>query len=228
MSGWKQPSILARNKDNLNCVLMILETNKKEGEEYLYYSYKTNDSCSDLLNLKGVCLASIGLSNSIFCDDYRIFSFTETKKNTKLKIKSKSFYKYYIVSVIMPSTTPDNILIFICNEFTEFILSFFENFEDSKKYFDVLNKYCDVLFYYSVIYSVDNDKEDFYGSPISNVPISNFLFTYNEVNPCYIIKPPISDNLRTEIVEFINNIYSDRSVLQENITLMDPSSTPFH
>ena len=125
----------------------------------------------------------------------------------------------------MPSTTPDNILIFICNEFTEFILSFFENFEDSKKYFDVLNKYCDVLFYYSVIYSVDNDKEDFYGSPISNVPISNFLFTYNEVNPCYIIKPPISDNLRTEIVEFINNIYSDRSVLQENITLMDP---PFY
>ncbi len=47
MSGWKQPTILSRNKDNLNCLLMILETNKKEGEEYLYYSFKTNDSCSN-------------------------------------------------------------------------------------------------------------------------------------------------------------------------------------
>lgn len=225
MSGWKQPTILSRNKDNLNCVLMILETNKKEGEEYLYYSFKTNDACSNLVNLKGVALASIGISNSVFCDDYRIFTFYDNKTNLKYKLKSKSFYKYYIVSVIMPSLTPDNILLFVCNEFIEFILSFFENFEDTKKYFDVLNKYCENLFYYTLMFALEREKEDFLGSAINNIPIMNALFSYNECNPCYIIKPPINDNLRAEIIEFINNIYADRSVLQENITLMDP---PFY
>jgi len=225
MSGWKQPSMLSRNRDNLNCALMILETNKKEGEEYLYYSYKTNDSCSNLLNLKGVALASIGISNTIFCDDYRVFNFTDSKTYLKYKLKSKKLYKYYIVSVIMPNKTPDNILLYICNEFIEFVLTFFENFEDSKKYFDILNKYCEVLFYYSLTFSLDKNKEDFFGSSLNNIPIANILFTYNEVNPCYIVKPPLNDNLRTEIIEFINNIYADRSVLQENITLMDP---PFY
>lgn len=225
MSGWKQPSILSRNRDNLNCLLMILETNKKEGEEYLYYSYKTNDSCSNLLNLKGVALASIGISNSIFCDDYKVFNFTDIKTNLKYKLQSKTFYKYYIVSVIVPNITPDNILLYICNEFIEFVMSFFESFEDSKKYFDILNKYCEVLFYYALTFSLEKKKEDFFGSPLNNIPLANVLFSYNEVNPCFIVKPPLNDNLRTEIIEFINNIYADRSVLQENITLMDP---PFY
>jgi len=204
---------------------MILETNKKEGEEYLYYSYKTNDSCSNLLNLRGVALASIGISNSIFCDDYRIFNFTDNKTNIKYKLKSKTFYKYYILSVIVPNITPDNIMIYICNEFIEFVMTFFESFDDSKKHFEVLNKYCEVLFYYSMTFSLEKKKEDFFGSPLNNIPIANVLFSYNEVNPCYLVKPPLNDSLRTEIIEFINNLYADRSVLQENITLMDP---PFY
>jgi len=204
---------------------MILETNKKEGEEYLFYSYKTNDSCSNLINLKGVALASIGISNSIFCDDYRIFNFIDSKSNLKYKLKSKTFYKYYIVSVIMPSMTPDNILLYVCNEFIEFVLTFFENFEESNKHFEILNKYCEILFYYSLTFALEKKKEDFFGSSLNNIPIINVLFSYNEVNPCCIVKPPLNDNLRTEIIEFINNIYADRSVLQENITLMDP---PFY
>jgi hypothetical protein len=81
------------------------------------------------------------------------------------------------------------------------------------------------LFYYALTFSLDKKKEDFFGSPLNNIPIANVLFSYNEINPCYIVKPPLNDNLRTEIIEFINNIYADRSVLQENITLMDP---PFY
>ena len=148
MSGWKQPSILSRNKSELNACIMILETNKQEGEEYLFYSYQTNDSCKDLINLKGIILASVGISNTLFGADYKILIFQEILDNANknsinslYKVCSKSYQKNYIVSVIMPNITPDNIIQYVCQEFIEFLNFFFENFEDTKKFVDVMNKY---------------------------------------------------------------------------------------
>lgn len=222
MSGWKQPSLLAANKSELNACILILETNKQEGEEYLFYSYKTNDACAPLLNLKGVFLASVGISNSIFGDDYRIMTVQDNKKGDTYKVCSKSFLKNYIISVIMPSITPDNIVLYICNEYIEFVNFFFENFEDTKKFIDLMNKYVEVLLFNTVNYSLPKEKEDFQGSPITILPLVNLTFTYNEINPCFLIKPPLNDNLRTELIEIMNTLNSDRSVLQETLTLMDP------
>ena len=102
MSGWKQPFLLNKNKSELNACIMILETNKQEGEEFLYYHYKTNDSCSELINLKGVILASAGISNSLFSDDYRVMIFKDlnTKDNIKYKVCSKSYLKSYITLLV--------------------------------------------------------------------------------------------------------------------------------
>ena len=47
-------NLLSRNKNGLNACVFILETNKGEGEDYVYYSYKSNDNCSNLTNLKGI------------------------------------------------------------------------------------------------------------------------------------------------------------------------------
>ena len=76
MKSWKQPTLLSRNGNELNACIMILENNKQEDEEFLYYFYKTNEASSQFQNLKGVLLASSGISNSIFFDDYRVISFS--------------------------------------------------------------------------------------------------------------------------------------------------------
>ena len=41
MKSWKQPTLLSRNGNELNACIMILENNKQEDEEFLYYFYKT-------------------------------------------------------------------------------------------------------------------------------------------------------------------------------------------
>ena len=62
MKSWKQPTLLSRNGNELNACIMILENNKQEDEEFLYYFYKTNEASSQFQNLKGVLLASSGIS----------------------------------------------------------------------------------------------------------------------------------------------------------------------
>lgn len=232
MSGWKQPYLLGKNKSELNACIMILETNKQEGEDFLYYSYKTNENCAGLLSLRGVILASVGIANSLFCDDYKVLILQDkgampnsASRDSKYKVCSKSYLKTYIVSVIMPFQTPDNVLIYTCQEFIEFLVLFFEKFEESTKFTDILNKYSEVLLFNSINYSLSKDKEDITSSPLSLMPITNLTFTYNESLPCFQIKPPINDNLRTEVIEIMNTLNSDRSVLQETLTLMDP---PFY
>jgi DNA mismatch repair ATPase MutL len=68
-------------------------------------------------------------------------------------------------------------------------------------------------------------KEDIIGTPISLLPLMNITFSYNEILPTFMIKPGISDCLRTEIIEHLITLNRDRSVLQETLTLMEP---PFY
>jgi len=225
MKGWKQTNILSRNKNELNACIMILETNKGEGEEFLYYSYKTNDKCSHYLNLKGIILASSAISNSLFQDDYRILTLLDRKDDIKYKIASKSFKKNYLISVVMPYITPDNIIIYANNELAEFLSLFFEKFLDLKKFSEIMNKYCEILLYNTTTYSLAKDKEDIYCSSLSNMPIVNLTFSYNELTPCFLVKPPINDVLRTDIIELLNVLNSDKSGIQESLTFSDP---PFY
>ena len=223
MKTWKQPTLLSRNSSSLNAAILILETNKQEGEEYLFYFYKTNEQSETFQNFKGVILASSGISSTVFYDDFRILSFSTN--NNKYKSTAKTYLKNYLISVITPYNTPDNIVIFICDEFIKFCNLFFENFDDSKKFTNILNKYCEILFYFTLNYTLIPEKEDIIGTPISLLPIINLTFSYNENIPFFMVKTGISDSLRTSIIENMNSLNSDRSVLQETLTLMDP---PFY
>ena len=223
MKTWKQPTLLSRNSNEINGSIMILETNKEEGEEYLFYFYKTNDYSIIFNNIKGLFLASSGISTSIFYDDYKILSFSID--NQLYKSTSKIYLQNYLINVIVPYITSDNILFFICDEFIKFCSLFFENFEDSKKFTNVLNKYSEILFYLTLNYTIHPDNEDIIGTPISLIPLINITFSYNEVNPIFLIKPGISDSIRTPLIEHMNSLNNDRSILQETLTLMDP---PFY
>ena len=156
MKTWKQPTLLSRNSNEINGSIMILETNKEEGEEYLFYFYKTNDYSIIFNNIKGLFLASSGISTSIFYDDYKILSFSID--NQLYKSTSKIYLQNYLINVIVPYITSDNILFFICDEFIKFCSLFFENFEDSKKFTNVLNKYSEILFYLTLNYTIHPDN----------------------------------------------------------------------
>ena len=109
MKTWKQPTLLSRNSSSLNAAIIILETNKQEGEEYLFYFYKTNDQSNFFQNFKGVILASSGISSTVFYDDFRILSFSTN--NSKYKATAKTYLKNYLISAIVPYNTPDNIFV---------------------------------------------------------------------------------------------------------------------
>ena len=53
----------------------------------------------------------------------------------------------------------------------------------------------------------------------------NMTFSFNEQTPIFLIKPGLSDSLRTDLIEHLNSLNTDRSVLQETMTLMEP---PFY
>jgi hypothetical protein len=222
MSAIKQHFILGKNKNELKACLMILENNKKEGEEFLYYSFVTNEKCNNLLNLKGVILASADISHCILKDDFKISTIYDSENKRNYKISTRLFNKNYIISIILPAICPDNIVKYACNEFIEFLNIFFEKFEETAKFTDVLNKYIEILLFNITNFSLQFDKEDHISTPLTIMPIINITFSYNEENPCFLIKPPINDNLRTELIEVLNTLNSDRSVLQETLTIMDP------
>lgn len=224
MKSWKQPTLLSRNSAELTAGIMILETNKNEGEEYLYYFYKTNENASNFNTIKGVLLASSGIANSIFFSDFREVTFSMNKDT--YKATSKTYLTNYLICVIVPSNTPDNITLYILNEFVSFCELFFENFEnDSKKFSNILNKYAEILFYITANYTLKASKEDIIGTPISLLPVMNMTFSYNEKCPIFLIKPGIGDALRSDLIEHMNSLNTDRSVLQETLTLMEP---PFY
>lgn len=251
MKNYKISNLLSTNQQEIKAAIFILETNKKEGEEFVFFQYKTNDQANDLLKLKGVILASVGISHGILGNDYEIMIVEDTSTrdkiqeasikynlnnnkalikqdleyNAKYKICSKSFLKNYLISVILPSSVPDNCITYICNELIEDISCFFENFateETRKLYSDFLFKFCDNVIYNTLIYSISPEKEDFLSSPILNPALCCISYNYNNQFPCFIVKPPITDMTKSELIEIVNTINSDRSVLQETLTLMDP------
>ena len=225
MSGWKQPNLLSRNKNEFNACIMILDKSKKEGEDSIVFAYKTNENISHLLDLKGIIMASVGISNSIFGEDYKIMQIEQDKIDQQFKIGTRNFLKIYIISAIVPSRVPENILMYLINEFTESINFFFEDIEQAIKFPDMIKKFAEAFIYNITNYALSKSKEDFIGSPLSIIPIVTMTFFYNEQFPCFMIKTPINDSLRTELVEMMNTLNADKSVIQETLTLMDP---PFY
>ena len=217
MKSYKQSSILLRNSKELNLSFLILDTQKEE--DFLYYFYKCNNKSEQFKNLKGMILASSGVSNSIFYDDPRIITFSLDGK--LYKCKSGNNFNQYIFAAILPFCVPDNIIFFIYGEFIKFCLMFFGKFNESQNFFNILDKVCEFLFYACLNYIIPINNMDIIGTPISIVPLMNITFSYNEITPTYIIKPGISDSLRTSIIEQMNTMNSDRTVLQETLTLMD-------
>ena len=112
-----------------------------------------------LVTIKGVLLASSGIANSIFFSDFREVAFSMNKDT--YKATSRTYLTNYLICVIVPSNTPDNITLYILNEFVSFCELFFENFEnDSKKFSNILNKYAEILFYITANYTLKASKED--------------------------------------------------------------------
>ena len=142
-------------------------------------------------------------------------------KGNKYKIYSFSYMKTYIISVIFPVLVPDNILIYVGNEFLEFVKIFFESLKDSKNFIEILNKISETLIYNTLNYSISKENEDFLGSPLSNLPIINMTYSYNETVPTFISKVPIKDSIKMEIIEILYTLNSDRSLIQETLTLME-------
>lgn len=251
MKGYRTSSLLSTNQQEIKAAILILETNKKEGEEFIYYQFKTNDQSTDLIQLKGVILASVGISHGVLGNDYEIMivedittkskiiesqvklksSLNESQVSKKLdyqakfKICSKSYLKNFLVSVIFPAAMPDNCVKFVCHELIESVSCFFDNFEadEVKRHFtDVIYKFCENLVYNTLIYSIPLEKEDFRSSPILYNPLCSITYNYNCLFPCFMIKPPLSDITKSELIEIVNTINQDRSVIQETLTLMDP------
>ena len=98
---------------------------------------------------------------------------------------------------------------------------FFGKFIESKNFINILDKFCEFLFYMSLNYIIPINNLDIVGTPISILPLMNATFTFNEINPSFLIKTAISDSLRSSIIEQLNSLNSDRTILQETLTLME-------
>ena len=217
MKSYKQSSLLLRNSKELNLCFLILDTLKESDE--IFYFYKGNEKSEQFKILKGTIMAVSGICNGIFYDDPHIITFSLDKK--MYKCKSGYNFNQYIFAVIVPFYAPDNIVLFIYKEFINFCNMFFGKFIESKNFLNILDKFCEFLFYMSLNYIIPIDNLDIVGTPISILPIMNVTFTFNEINPSYLIKTAISDSLRTSIIEQMNSLNSDRTILQETLTLMD-------
>jgi hypothetical protein len=99
---------------------------------------------------------------------------------------------------------------------------FFGKFSESANFINILDKFCEFLFYMCTNYLIKMNNLDIVGSPISIIPIMNTTFTYNEINPSFLIKTSISDALRSSIIEQMNSLNNDKSIFQETLTLMEP------
>ena len=218
MKSFKQSSLLLRNAKELDLCYMIIDTQKESND--IYYFYKSNEKTEQFKVLKGAIMALTGISNGIFYAEPHVISFSFNKK--LYKCTSGYNFNQYIFVVIVPYYSPDNIVIFIYKEFIKFCKMFFGKFSESSNFLNILDKFCEFLFYMSINYLVNINNLDIVGTPISILPIMNTTFTYNEVNPCYLIKTAISDSLRSSIIEQMNNLNNDKSIFQETLTLMEP------
>ena len=218
MKSYKQSSLLLRNAKELDLCFMILDTKKESND--IYYFYKGNEKSEQFKVLKGAIMAMTGISNGIFYAEPHIIIFSYDKK--LYKCTSGYNFNQYIFAVIVPFYSPDNIVIFIYKEFIKFCKMFFGKFSESANFLNILDKFCEFLFYMCINYLVKMNNLDIVGTPISIIPIINTTFTYNEVNPSYLIKTSLSDSLRSSIIEHMNSLNNDKSIFQETLTLMEP------
>jgi hypothetical protein len=218
MKSYKQSSLLLRNAKELDLCFMIIDTQNESKD--IYYFYKANDKSEQFKVLKGTILAITGISNGIFYAEPHIITFSFDKK--LYKCTSGYNFNQYIFAVIVPFYSPDNITVFIYKEFIKFCNMFFGKFSESANFLNILDKVCEFLFYMCVKYLIRNNNLDIVGTPISIIPIINTTFTYNEVNPSFLIKTSLSDSLRYSIIEQMNTLNNDKSIFQETLTLMEP------
>ena len=218
MKSYKQSSLLLRNEKELDFCFMIIDTQNESND--LYYFYKGNEKSEQFKALKGAIMAITGISNGIFYSEPHIITFSFDKK--LYKCTSGYNFNQYIFVVIVPFYSPDNIVIFIYNEFIKFCNMFFGKFTESSNFLNILDKFCEFLFYMCINYLIKSNNLDIVGSPISILPIMNLTFTYNEVNPCFLIKSSLSDSVRFTIIEQMNSLNNDKSIFQETLTLMEP------
>ena len=218
MNSYKQSSLLLRNGKELDFCFLIIDTQKESND--IYYFYRGNEKSEQFKILKGAIMAITGISNGIFYSEPHIISFSFDKK--LYKCTSGYNYDQYIFAVIVPYCTPDNIVIFIYKEFIKFCNMFFGKFTESANFFNILDKFCEFLFYMCINYLLDKNNLDIIGTPISILPIMNTTFTYNEINPSFLVKTAISDSLRGSIIEQLNTLNNDKSIFQETLTLMEP------
>ena len=218
MNSYKQSSILLRNAKELDVCLIIIDTQKESND--IYYFYKGNEKSEKFKILKGSIMAITGITNGIFYSEPRIITFSLDYKT--YKCTSGYNFEQYIFAVIVPFCCPDNIIIFIYNEFIKFCNMFFRKFNQSANFFNILDKFCEFIFYMCINYLIEPNNIDIIGSPISILPIMNATFCYNEINPCFLIKASLSDSLRSNIIEQMNSLNSDKSIFHETLTLMEP------
>ena len=217
MKSYKQSSILLRNAKELNLCFLIIDIQKENDD--IYYFYKGNEKSEQFKVLKGTIMAVSAICNGIFYADPHIITFSLDKK--RYKCTSGYNFNQYIFAVIVPFYAPDNIVIFIYKEFINFCNMFFGKFIESKNFINILDKFCEFLFYMCLNYIIPIHSLDIVGTPISIIPLMNATFTFNEINPSYLIKTALSDSLRSSIIEQMNSLNSDRTILQETLTLMD-------
>ena len=217
MKSYKQSSILLRNAKELNLCFLIIDT--KKGNDDIFYFYKGNEKSEQLKILKGTIMAVSGICNTIFYADPHIITFSLDKK--MYKCTSGFNFNQFLFAVIVPFCSPDNIVIFIYKEFINFCNMFFGKFTESINFLNILDKFCEFLFYMCLNYIIPHKNLDIVGTPISILPLMNVTFSFNEVAPSYLIKTAISDSLRASIIEQMNSLNSDRTILQETLTLMD-------
>ena len=217
MKSYKQSSILLRNAKELNLCFLIIDTQKENDD--IFYFYKGNEKSEQFKILKGTIMAVSAICNGIFYADPHIITFSLDKK--MYKCTSGYNFNQYIFAVIVPFYSPDNIVIFIYKEFINFCNMFFGKFIESKNFINILDKFCEFLFYMCLNYIIPMNNLDIVGTPISIIPLMNATFTFNEINPSYLIKTALSDSLRSSIIEQMNSLNSDRTILQETLTLMD-------
>ena len=218
MKSYKQSSLLLRNEKELDFCFMIIDSQNESND--LYYFYKGNEKSERFKALNGAIMAITGISNGIFYSEPHIITFSFDKK--LYKCTSGYNFNQYIFVVIVPFYSPDNIVIFIYNEFIKFCNMFFGKFTESSNFLNILDKFCEFLFYMCINYLIKPINLDIVGSPISILPIMNVTFTYNEINPSFLIKSSLSDSIRFTIIEQMNSLNNDKSIFQETLTLMEP------
>ncbi|CAI2382254.1 unnamed protein product [Moneuplotes crassus] len=138
----------------MNGYVLLLHTDKDEGEEYMLYSYPhTSMRIKQFQKLKGVFLACSGVTSTILGEPAKIFSFKINERNeenrygaignlkfqSKVKAKdmmhnSQGYYKAafgcseinkLLVTVILPSSYPDQVCIYAAEECKNFIETFY-------------------------------------------------------------------------------------------------------